>query len=94
MHFQKNKIKKIIKEMMNAGIIRSSTNPYSSLIILMKKKDRKWRFCVDYRALNKITILDKFFIPVIDELLNELGEVEVFSKLDLKSGYRQIRIGE
>ena len=66
MNFQKNKIKKIIKEMMNAGIIRSSTNPYSSLIILMKKKDRKWRFCVDYRALNKITILDKFSILMID----------------------------
>jgi hypothetical protein len=85
-------LKKQLQELLVKGFIRPSTSPWGCPALFVKKKDESLRLCVDYRPLNAVTIKNKYPLPRIDVLFDQLVGAKVFSKIDLRSGYHQIKI--
>jgi hypothetical protein len=85
-------LKKQLAELEAAGFIRPSKSPFGAPILFVKKKDGTMRMCIDYRALNRITVKNSYPLPRVDELFDRLQGARYFSKIDLRSGYHQIRI--
>ena len=83
-----------LQELLRPGIIRPSHSPFASNIVLVRKRDKKLRMCVDFCQLNKRTVKDSYALPRIEEILDSLGGAKYFSVLDMKSGYHQIEIEE
>jgi hypothetical protein len=85
-------LKKQIDELLEKGYIRPSTSPWASLVLFVEKKDGTKRMCIDYRSLNEVTVKNKYPLPRIEDLFDQLRGASVFSKIDLRSGYHQLRI--
>ena len=81
-----------LQDLVDRGFIRPSVSPWGAPILFVKKKDGSLRLCVDYRQLNKVTIKNKYPLPRIDDLFDQLQGASVFSKINLRSGYHQLKI--
>ena len=86
----KDEIERQVHDMLQQGVIQKSQSAFASPVLLVKKKNNTWRFFVDYRYLNALTIKSKYPVPVFDQLMDGLANAQWFSKLDIKSGYQQI----
>ncbi|KAM3344010.1 hypothetical protein P3S68_026101 [Capsicum galapagoense] len=87
-------LRKQLKELLESGHIRPSKAPFGAPVLFQKKKEGMLRLCIDYRALNKVTVKNKYPIPLIADLFDRLGQAKVFTKMDLRKGYYQVRIAE
>jgi hypothetical protein len=81
-----------LKEMMDKGYIRPSMSPWGAPVLFVKKKDGTLRLCIDHRQINKVTIKNRYPLPRIDDLFDQLGGASIFSKIELRSGYCQVSI--
>jgi len=89
-----NKLQKQLADLVTKGFIRPSTSPFGAPVLFVHKKEGTLRLCVDYHALNKVTIKNRYPLPRIEELIDRLTGAKYFSKINLYSGYHQIRIKE
>ena len=85
-------LKKQIDDLLSKGLIRKSVSEWGAPVLFVAKKDGSWRMCIGYRALNWVTIKNKYPLPCIEDLFDQLKGAKVFSKIDLQSGYNQIRV--
>ena len=85
-------LKTQFQELLDKNFIRPSTSPWGAPVLFVKKKDGSLRLCIDYRELNKVTIKNKYPLPRIDDLFDQLQGAQVFSKIDLRSGYHQLKV--
>ncbi|GJX82348.1 putative reverse transcriptase domain-containing protein [Tanacetum coccineum] len=83
-----------LQEFSDKGFIRPSSSPWGAPVLFVKKKDGSFRMCIDYRELNKLTVKNRYLLPRIDDLFDQLQESSVYSKIDLRSGYHQLRVHE
>nr|GEW01159.1 putative reverse transcriptase domain-containing protein [Tanacetum cinerariifolium] len=81
-----------LKKLSDKGFIRPSSSPWGASVLFVKKKDGSFRMCIDYRELNKLTVKNRYSLPRIDDLFDQLQGSSVYSKIDLRSGYRQLRV--
>ena len=91
---EQDELEEQVRDLLAQGFIRPSQSPYGAPVLFVPKKDGRWRMCIDYRALNRQTVKDRYPLPRIDTLLDRLGQAKVFTKLDLASGYHQIAMDE
>ncbi|KAM1519969.1 hypothetical protein ACFX14_022759 [Malus domestica] len=84
---ERKEIKRQVNDLLDQGVLKPSCSPCGSPVLLVPKKDDTWHVCIDFRALNKITIKDQYPLPMIDDLIDQLQPAQWFIKLDLKSGY-------
>ena len=87
-----SELKKQLEELLEKRFVRPSVSSWGAPVLLVKKKDGCMRLCVDYKQLNKVTIKNKYPPPIIDDLMDQLVDARVFSKIDLRSGYIQIKV--
>jgi hypothetical protein len=87
-------LKKQLRELQQSGFIRPSSSPWGAPVLFVEKKDKSLRMCADYRLLNEVTIKNKYPLPRIDDLFEQLKGAKYFSKVDLRSGYHQLQIRE
>ncbi|GJY49451.1 putative reverse transcriptase domain-containing protein [Tanacetum coccineum] len=83
-----------LQKLFEKGFIRPSSSPWGALVLFVKKKDGTFRMCIDYRELNKLTIKNRYPLPRIDDLFDQLQGSSVYSKINLRSGYHQLRVRE
>ena len=87
---EQDELEEQVRDLLAEGFIRPSQSPYGALVLFVPKKDGRWGMCIDYQALNRQTIKDRYPLPCIDTLMDRLGKAKIFTKLDLASGYHQI----